>query len=478
MPPHVLRSPEPGPAVSPRAASFVAGVIEGFYGRPWNARQRHQLFTWMRAGDLNTYLYAPKDEPHHRLRWRVPYPESAAAEVAALIHDCHRHGLQFVYALAPGLDWRPGDPTEVALLRERAAQLQTLGCRHFALAFDDLPTPWPLEDQAAWAAAAGTQAAVANQLRDAIGAAQPDGNFFFCPTVYCGRMAHPSVSGSAYLATLGQRLHPEIEVFWTGPDIISETLTLESLDEVAAVLRRKPLIWDNLHANDYDMRRLYLGPYTGRPAELRAHVRGLLLNPNVQFEANFVPVRTLGAYLRSPTPATPETARDEALTAWLPLFRSLGPNPPSLEDLRLLSDLFHLPFALGPQAQQYVNDLRRLRDAAPPLPGEVLTRFQATNQRVLDLFDRLTALADRELVHALYAHLWEAKETALLLRSWAGWRTTHPSPHDRFCSSEYRPGLYRGGLAATLERLLPLDANGCFGPPVPEGPGPQSAPQR
>jgi hypothetical protein len=37
-----------------------------------------------------------------------------------------------------------------------------------------------------------------------------------------------------------------------------------------------PVIWDNLHANDYDMRRLYLGPYSGRPPELRGEVGGIL----------------------------------------------------------------------------------------------------------------------------------------------------------------------------------------------------------
>ncbi|MBM3837464.1 MAG: hypothetical protein FJ398_05805 [Verrucomicrobia bacterium] len=35
--------------------TFHGGVIEGFKGRPWNARQRHQLFSWMRAWKLNRF---------------------------------------------------------------------------------------------------------------------------------------------------------------------------------------------------------------------------------------------------------------------------------------------------------------------------------------------------------------------------------------------------------------------------------------
>ena len=33
------------------------------------------------------------------------------------------------------------------------------------------------------------------------------------------------------------------------------------------VIKRKPIIWDNLHANDYDLQRVYLGPYIGKQYE-------------------------------------------------------------------------------------------------------------------------------------------------------------------------------------------------------------------
>lgn len=80
--------------------------------------------------------------------------------------------------------------------------------------------------------------------------------------------------------------------------MISRELSPESLAEVQAVLRRPPLIWDNLHANDYDSRRVFLGPFKGRPPGLRAHLRGLLLNPNCEFEANFIPLHTLGSWYK------------------------------------------------------------------------------------------------------------------------------------------------------------------------------------
>ncbi|MHB1307409.1 MAG: beta-N-acetylglucosaminidase domain-containing protein, partial [Limisphaerales bacterium] len=46
--------------------NFLSGVVEGFYGRPWNPSQRRQLFEWLRIAGLNAYLYAPKDDIKHR----------------------------------------------------------------------------------------------------------------------------------------------------------------------------------------------------------------------------------------------------------------------------------------------------------------------------------------------------------------------------------------------------------------------------
>jgi len=118
-------------------------------------------------------------------------------------------------------------------------------------------------------------------------------NFFFCPTEYCASRAIPSVSQSEYLNTVGTKLLPDINVMWTGPKVISKRITIRSVEEVSRVLRRRPLIWDNVHANDYDPKRLFLGPYEGRSPKLIPHVRGVLTNPNCEFESDFIALHTL-----------------------------------------------------------------------------------------------------------------------------------------------------------------------------------------
>ncbi|NWQ90421.1 OGA GlcNAcase, partial [Burhinus bistriatus] len=143
---------------------------------------------------------------------------------------------------------------------------------------------------------AQAQASVANEVYRELG--QPS-IFLFCPTEYCSSLCSPSPSKSCYLLTLGQELLPEIGVIWTGPKVVSQELSATLLEEVEGVLQRHPVIWDNLYANDYDCRRVFLGPYTGRAPGLMPRLHGLLLNPNCELQANFIPIHTLGSWFQS-----------------------------------------------------------------------------------------------------------------------------------------------------------------------------------
>ena len=277
-------------------SEFLSGVIEGFYGKPWTRAERFELFEWMAAWGLNTYVYAPKDDLHHRALWREPYSTEDAEELAQVIQACRQHNLRFIYALSPGLDIRYRDDSELACLQARVDQLRALGCGDFSLLFDDIPDRLDPQDVEQWGSLASAQCHIANALfrwtRERLPRATsrgllrtsardlPNSRFIFCPTPYCGRMAARKLGGDGYLATVGRELLPEIDIFWTGPDIVSRTITAAHVEELRALLQRKPVIWDNLHANDYDARRFFCGPYSGRPVELRCVVGGLLSNPN------------------------------------------------------------------------------------------------------------------------------------------------------------------------------------------------------
>ncbi|NXL93306.1 OGA GlcNAcase, partial [Alectura lathami] len=143
---------------------------------------------------------------------------------------------------------------------------------------------------------AQAQASVANEVYQELGLPPI---FLFCPTEYCSTLCSPSPGQSCYLLTLGRELLPGIGVIWTGPKVVSQELSATLVEEVECVLQRRLTIWDNLFANDYDCRRVFLGPYTGRAPGLLPRLCGLLLNPNCELQANFIPIHTLGSWFRS-----------------------------------------------------------------------------------------------------------------------------------------------------------------------------------
>ncbi|XP_036406981.1 protein O-GlcNAcase [Megalops cyprinoides] len=275
---------------------FLCGVVEGFYGRPWSMEQRKVLFQWMQKWGLNTYLYGPKDDLKHRLLWREVYSPEEEAQLKTLVWESESRGLRFVYALSPGQDIVFSSSCDLTLLKRKLRQVAELGCQAFAILFDDIDHSLCQADSEAFSSFAHAQVSVANEIFRFLG--EPS-VFLFCPTEYCGSLCSPSVAKSPYLLTVGEDLLPGISVIWTGSKVISREISADSLQEVQTVLQRPPLVWDNLHANDYDSRRVFLGPFKGRPPGLRTHLRGLLLNPNCEFEANYIPLHTLGTWHRA-----------------------------------------------------------------------------------------------------------------------------------------------------------------------------------
>lgn len=181
------------------------------------------------------------------------------------------------------------NPKEVCTLKRKLEQVSQFGCEAFALLFDDIETEMSKADKEVFQTFAHAQVSVTNEIFKHLNCT----NFLFCPTQYCSTRAVPTVSNSEYLNTLGNKLMQEIDILWTGPKVISKYLTIESIQEITEVLRRKPVIWDNLHANDYDQKRVFLGPYSGRSPELIPLLRGVLTNPNCEFHANSIAIHTL-----------------------------------------------------------------------------------------------------------------------------------------------------------------------------------------
>jgi len=469
-----------------KTTDFLAGVIEGFYGQPWSQAERFELFDWMAKWGLNTYLYAPKDDLKHRALWRKTYSTSEARSLGELIRAANRRKLRFIYALSPGLDIRYSRRAELDLLRKRFAQMLKLGCKNFSLLFDDIPDRMNAGDLKRWGSFASAQCHVANEMFRWTRERSPGARFLFCPTPYCGRMAEQKLGGENYLTTIGRELLPEIDVFWTGPEIISREITVAHVRGLQKVLRRKPLIWDNLHANDYDGRRFFCGPYSGRSLGLRDAVSGLLSNPNCEFPLNYIPLRTLGDFVRCP--AAKWNARKAYLFAmreWASHFATLG-KPLVLDDLIRFGDGYYLPHEEGPEAEALCQLARRvICESLSPSNGERVAEgrvrgsgkstspaaergndantFRLEATRLRQFCVRLTELRERPLFYALSRRIWELREEMDLLEQYVAAKSANRRS-DVPSLTSHLPGTYRGGFVARLQRLLVQRPDGTFIP--------------
>jgi protein O-GlcNAcase/histone acetyltransferase len=427
------------------------GVIEGFYGRPWSPGGRGALVRDLAAWGMTTYVYGPKDDVKVRAAWRERYDADELAALARLAEVAAAQGVALHYAIAPGLDLRYADPADRTALRDKVAQLLDAGARGVSLLFDDIPVGLRGADREAFGSFGAAQADVANELHAWL--SDRGVPLILCPTEYCDRFATPSVEASPYLRDLGERLAPGVDVYWTGPEIVSETVPLAAVRRFARAVGRRPVLWDNLHANDYDHRRLYLGPYAGREPALRAELRGVIANPNVELPANVVPLRTTAAWLRGED--DPAAALAAALDAWLPAFATHGGHA-SREEVALLVDYLHLPFRHGPQAREHLDAAGRV------LGGEADARDRDVlldrARRLDEAYVRVTELRDRELAYALYGYAWDLKEEAEVLARFA----VHGG--DRFCRPDAMANTYRTGIVDALQARLPLDEEGCVRP--------------
>lgn len=105
-----------------------------------------------------------------------------------------------------------------------------------------------------------------------------------------------------YITILKNHVWEPFNKWWPlflGPKVVSKEIPVESIEEVSKIIKRAPVIWDNIHANDYDQKRLFLGPYKGRSTELIPRLKGVLTNPNCEFEANYVAIHTLATWYKS-----------------------------------------------------------------------------------------------------------------------------------------------------------------------------------
>ncbi len=297
----------------PPPAFRVRGTIEGFYGPPYTPAQRERLLRFGAERGLDTYVYAPKLDPKHREQWREPYSAAELADFASLASTGERVGTRVRFAISPGLSFDPADPADDARLAGKLASIHDTGIRGFALLLDDITRPdAPVLDPL-------VQARLVARFVEIVDGFADGSDAWFIGPLYAGsaeEILHPSFPGlveypappAAYWDAYAALVPPEIPVLWTGPGVLSGSIPGEVARGFRELARRPVIVWDNVPVNDVFPRDLFLGPVTGRGADLVGEVDGVVFNLMTQPTAGLVAVATGADWLRDPAGYDPEAS--------------------------------------------------------------------------------------------------------------------------------------------------------------------------
>ena len=259
------------------------GTVEGFYGTPWSHEARKSQLEFYGRNKMNVYIYGPKDDPWHRDKWREPYPEAEANRIAELINVAKQNGVNFYWAIHPGVDIKWNDEDRDYLMAKLEIMYE-LGVRSFAVFFDDI-----------WGegAKADKQAALLNYIDDNFVQVKKDvAPLILCPTEYNKGWANEQ---GGYLRTLGANLNKGIEVMWTGNSVVAciDKPTMEWINER---IRRKGYIWLNFPVNDFVRDHILMGPAYGNGLDIATDVSGFVSNPMEYAETSKISLYGIADY--------------------------------------------------------------------------------------------------------------------------------------------------------------------------------------
>ncbi|TWD82248.1 hyaluronoglucosaminidase [Kribbella amoyensis] len=335
----------PGVAVRDWPTMRYRGSIEGFYGTPWSHADRLDHLDYLGAHRMNTYEYAPKDDPYHRDRWRDPYPADKLAQLGELVTRALRNKVDFTFALSPGLDICYTADADFQAIVAKFEALYSLGARSFNVPLDDIDyNNWHCDaDRAKYGTGGGAagraQSDLLNRVQREWVETKPDvAPLQMVPTEYY------NITESPYKKALREQLDSDVVVHWTGVGVVPKTITAAQAAQAKAVFGHDILIWDNYPVNDYAAGRLLLAGYSGREPAIAEHVAGVISNPMNQAAVSKVALYSFAELGWNP-------AKYNVRASWLrALTERAGGDPATTEALQVFADLNTYDGTLHPES--------------------------------------------------------------------------------------------------------------------------------
>lgn len=262
------------------------GFIEGYYGIPWSDEDRISLMTWGGDIKLNSYVFAPKDDPYHSSMWTTLYPEERLEEMKAMVEAGINSKCRFIWTIHPFMYnaiTTSNYDERLAVVKAKFEQLYSIGVRQFGILADDASSSTTVQrqlciDMSAWCEEKG----------DCY-------DLLFCPSSYNYSWTTINSNGTSdYFDTLMDGMPENVQIFWTGNSVCAAA-EQSAFDRFTALTGREALMWINWPCNDINSSRVLLG----RGELLEEGVTGftgIISNPMQQAEPSKVALFAVADY--------------------------------------------------------------------------------------------------------------------------------------------------------------------------------------
>lgn len=287
----------------------LRGFVEGFYGYPWSFEDRMSLIQETSEYKMNTYIYAPKDDPYHKDQWRDPYPEEEAAHIRSLAEEADKNNMSFCWNIHPGNGFNYSTEDDYNALIAKFEQLYGLGVRQFGISYDDLASGY-----------SGPQhVSLINKVDEEFVKTKKDVKpLIVVGTRYCNGWG-PDMG--TYFKPFLTDLNEDVVIMWTGANTMSD-ITKAAYDWPKQTLgisdARDLAAWWNYPVNDYCDGNLMMSPLENLYTDVD-NLSGFFLNPMSQADASKVAIFSGADYSWN-------VAGFEAMNSWKTSIQKLVPE--------------------------------------------------------------------------------------------------------------------------------------------------------
>lgn len=262
------------------------GVIEGFYGKTWSWALREHYADFLSQSAYQFYIYAPKADHYLRTQWFDHWPAEQWRALFSLRECYAKAGVDWGIGLSPFELYKDWGSDKRRLLEQKVKTINQLKPDIFCVLFDDMD---------------GDKSGLADlqlEITDLIAQHSSARRIIICPTYYSFDPVLEKLFGkrpAGYWERLGNKLPPDIDIFWTGDRVCSDQYSQASLKMIADVFQRKPFIWDNYPVNDgrLSSQFLHLAPFENRPQQMAEWCAGHAANPMNAAQLSKIPLLTL-----------------------------------------------------------------------------------------------------------------------------------------------------------------------------------------